>query len=58
MDRQAYQRAVEDALEEAEKGVFISGEKIFIWLGQLGANPNAPAPEPRVFKRKIPIERK
>ena len=41
--------AIDEALVEADKGVFISGEKIFDWLDELRTNPNAPAPEPNIF---------
>ena len=46
----AYQRAIADALDEADKGAFISGEKVFEWLDQLGVDPSAPSPLPDVFK--------
>jgi len=50
VDQQAYRKAIAEALEEAKQGAFISAEKIFAWLEHLDADPNAPKPEPDVFK--------
>lgn len=41
--------AIDEAVVEADKGVFISGEKIFAWLDELRTNPNATGPEPDIF---------
>lgn len=48
-EHRAYKAAIEEALIEADKGVFISGEKIHAWLDELRTNPNAPGPEPDIF---------
>lgn len=50
-DQQAYRQAVEEALAEADRGVFISGEKVFVWLEQLRDDPTTAVPEPDVFKK-------
>jgi len=48
-ERRAYRAAIEEAIIEADKGVFISGEKVFAWLDELRTNPDAPDPEPDIF---------
>lgn len=40
----AYLAAIDAAIVEADKGVFVSGDKVFAWLEELGTNPNAPRP--------------
>jgi len=50
-EQQSYQQAVQDALNEADKGIFISGDRVFAWLDQLGIDPTAPVPAPDVFKK-------
>ncbi len=50
LDRQAYKRAaIEEAVAEADKGVFISSEVMMAWLDRLETDPSAPPPEPDVF---------
>jgi predicted transcriptional regulator len=49
--QRAYEKAVDEALIEANKGVFVSGERVLAWLDELRINSNAPAPEPDVFKK-------
>jgi predicted transcriptional regulator len=48
-DHRAYKAAVQEALVEADKGVFISGEAIHAWLDELRTNPDAPDPDPDIF---------
>lgn len=48
-ERRAYKMAIQDALAEADKGVFISGDKIHAWLDDLRANPEAGDPEPDIY---------
>ena len=48
-DRQAYLAAIDAAIIEADKGIFISGEKVFAWLRELTTNPDAEPPEPDIF---------
>lgn len=50
-DQQAYEDAIKEALIEADKGAFISADKTFAWLDQLGVDPTTPAPTPDVFKK-------
>ena len=52
MDQRNYQLAINEALIEADKGVFISGRKVLRWLRELDKNPNAAAPQPDIFKKK------
>ncbi len=49
-EQRDYDAAVAEALVEADKGVFVSGEKVLVWLEELKTNPNAPEPEPDVFR--------
>ncbi len=46
-----YQRAINDALTEAEKGASISADKMFAWLEELRDDRDAPAPQPDVFRK-------
>ncbi|WAC49680.1 ribbon-helix-helix domain-containing protein [Asticcacaulis sp. SL142] len=48
-DHRAYKAAIQEAIAEADKGVFISGEKVMAWLEELRTNPDAPDPEPDIF---------
>jgi predicted transcriptional regulator len=48
-EHRAYKAAVQEALAEADKGVFISGEAIHAWLDELRTNPDAPDPDPDIF---------
>jgi predicted transcriptional regulator len=50
-EHRAYLAAIDKAIIEADKGVFISGEKVRAWIETLAINPNAPAPEPDIFKK-------
>src|SRR4051812_8226698 len=52
-DRRAYLAAIDEALAEADEGVFISGENVRQWLSSWGKPDELPAPEPDIFlKRK------
>jgi predicted transcriptional regulator len=48
-EHRAYKAAVQEALAEADKGVFISGEAIHAWLDELRTNPDAVDPDPDIF---------
>jgi len=53
LDRVA--RELDEAVAEADKGVFISGEKVVEWLESWGTAKELPPPEPDIFpspKRK------
>lgn len=40
---------LQNAIREADKGVFVSSEKVHDWMRQLETDPDAPLPEPDVF---------
>jgi predicted transcriptional regulator len=46
-----YLNAIDEAIAEADKGVFISGKAARQWMRDLRTNPKAPAPKPDVFKK-------
>lgn len=48
-ERRAYLAAIDEALAEADKGVFVSGEAADAWLGSWGSGEELPAPEPDIF---------
>ncbi|WP_322990131.1 hypothetical protein [Hoeflea sp.] len=45
----AKRRIIEDAMAEADKGEFISDEKMNAWFQSLGTDPELPEPEPDVL---------
>jgi predicted transcriptional regulator len=47
-------RMAEEAFVKAEKGVFISGEKVHAWMESLGTENELPFPEPDIFPGKTP----
>jgi predicted transcriptional regulator len=50
IDRQAYKReCLQSAIEEADKGVFISEEAIDRWMESWDTDNELPAPRPDVF---------
>ena len=48
-EQYAYQRAIEEALNEAEKGAFVSGAKVLAWLEH--PDSAVPAPTPDIFRK-------
>lgn len=48
-DQRAYLAAIDEALAEADKGVFISGEAVERWLMSWGTENELPPPEPDIF---------
>lgn len=48
-DQRAYRAAIEEALAEADKGVFVSGEAVDRWLTSWGTDSELPPPEPDIF---------
>lgn len=42
-------QAIEDAVEEADQGVFISDKAMTEWLDSWGGDNEKPAPEPDIF---------
>lgn len=51
-DEEAYLAAIGEALAEADKGVFVSGEAIIEWLESWGTDNVKPSPEPDIFLSK------
>lgn len=50
LDRQDYKRqAIEVAVAEADKGVFISGEAMHRWIESWDTDNELPPPEPDIF---------
>jgi predicted transcriptional regulator len=50
-----FEKEMEEAFKEAEKGVFISGEAMHAWMKSWGTKNELPPPEPDIFpepKRK------
>ena len=50
-DHRAYLAALDEAIAEADKGVFVSSDAALAWLEELKTNPQATAPAPDVFKK-------
>jgi predicted transcriptional regulator len=42
-------KMVEEAIAEADKGIFISGEKVHRWMESLGTERELPFPEPDIY---------
>ena len=51
-DERDYQAAIDEALREADEGVFVSGAAAIAWLGSIGTADEKPIPEPDVFLKK------
>jgi predicted transcriptional regulator len=51
-DQEAYHAANDEALAEADKGIFVSGEAVIEWLESWGTDNVKPFPEPDIFPRK------
>jgi predicted transcriptional regulator len=43
------EKELDDAVAEADKGIFISGEKVFEWMRSWGTENELPPPEPDIF---------
>jgi predicted transcriptional regulator len=48
-EQEAYLMAIDEAMIEADKGVFVSGEAVFEWLESWGTDKVKPMPEPDIF---------
>ncbi len=46
------EKAIEEAVKEANKGAFISSELMHKWFDSLGTDNELPIPEPDVFRNK------
>jgi predicted transcriptional regulator len=51
-EQSAYMAAIDEALIEADKGVFVSGEAVMEWLESWGTDNVKPMPEPDIFPDK------
>ncbi len=51
-DQRDYLKAIDEALQEADKGIFVSGEAAFKWLDSIGTPDELPAPEADIFPGK------
>lgn len=47
--REHKRRLIEEAVKEADKGVFISGEKVTEWVMSWDTDNELPLPEPDIF---------
>lgn len=48
-ERRAYLAAIDEAIKEADEGVFVSGEAVMKWLHSWGTDDELPMPEPDIF---------
>lgn len=48
-EQKAYRAAIEEAIKEADEGVFISGEAVDRWLASWGTDNVLAMPEPDIF---------
>lgn len=48
-EKKAYHAAIDEALKEAEEGIFVSWEKVKEWLESWGTENELPPPEPDIF---------
>lgn len=53
-DETDYRAAVDEALKEAEAGIFISGDKFLDWIKSWGTENELPMPDPDIFPEKAP----
>lgn len=51
---EARRRAIEEAMAEADKGVFISQEKMMAWVESWDTENELPEPEPDIFLKRHP----
>jgi predicted transcriptional regulator len=63
LDSRDYERKIaEEAFAEAEKGVFVSGEKVHAWMEAMIDGKDLPFPEPDIYPSQnetpIPLARK
>ncbi len=53
LERHEWQIAtIDDAVKEADKGVFVSQEAVSDWLASWGTQNELPVPKPDVFKNR------
>ena len=46
-------RTIEDAVQEADKGVFVSQEAVHAWMDTWDTEQEVPAPSPDVFPQRF-----
>jgi len=51
-EKRAYRVAIDEAVAEADRGVFVSGEAVDRWLASWGTDEHVPPPEPDIFPDK------
>lgn len=50
--KEAKRKAVQEAVREAEKGIFVSEKAVDAWVDSWGSENKLPVPEPDVFPDK------
>lgn len=50
--KEAKRKAIDEAIKEADKGVFYSQEAVHTWVDSWGKGNDVPIPEPDVFLNK------
>ena len=53
-ERRAWLDAIDEALTEADRGVFVSGEAVAAWLKTWGDKVQRPAPKADIFPEQAP----
>jgi predicted transcriptional regulator len=48
-EQKAYREAIDEAIREADEGIFVSGEAVDRWLASWGTDNVLPMPEPDIF---------
>ena len=48
-EKEAKRRLIEEAMAEADKGVFVSSEMVESWMNSWGTDNELPIPEPDTF---------
>lgn len=49
LDNRAHLEAIDEAVAEADKGVFVSGDAVDRWLASWGSGDDSAPPEPDIF---------
>lgn len=50
--REYKRKAIDEAIEQADKGVFVSQEKVHAWMESWGTDSELPQPTPDIFSNK------
>lgn len=51
-ERRDYLKAIDEALAEADKGIFVSGKRAFEWIDSFATGNPGPVPEPDIVPGK------